>query len=297
MKIVCAWMYAIGQYGFPPEIQNVLKAIREMKEMGFEYVEAEGIGYNNLDDVIDQRDEIKKICDGEGLKLANFAVLLPDVISMDKKIREKAFSYFERGVETAAYLDSPYTWIDSYFPPLEVQKGVVPTDELVYGQEFRVRVPETFNWQRFWDSFIEAIDHCNRIARENGVGLLVEPRVGEVVANSDAMLRMIEQVNDDNLGVILDIGHQYAQKELIPLSIEKLGRHMKYIHIADNDGRDNRHLVPGNGTVDWDEIFRLLKRKDFDGYFSIDLEQLPDLKEKFLETKRFLEEYANRYGL
>lgn len=297
MKIVCAWMYAIGQYGFPPAIANVLKAIREMKEMGFEYVEAEGIGYENLDQVIEQRREIKRICDDEDLKVANFAVLLPDVISMDKKVREKAFSYFERGVETAAYLGSSYTWIDSYFPPLEVQKGVVPTDELVYGQEFRVRIPETFNWQRFWDSFIEAIDHCNRIAKNSGIGLLVEPRVGEVVSNSDAMLRMLEQVDDDNLGVILDIGHQYAQKELIPLSIEKLGAHMKYMHIADNDGRDNRHLVPGNGTVDWDEIFRLLKRRNFDGYFSVDLEQLPDLKKKFLETKRFLEECAQRYGL
>jgi sugar phosphate isomerase/epimerase len=116
MKIVCAWMYAIGRYGFPP-------AIREMKEMGFEYVEAEGSGYENLDQVIDQRREIRNICDGEGLKVANFAVLLPDVISMDGKVRDKAFSYFERGVQTAAYLGSPYIWIDSYFPPLEVRKG------------------------------------------------------------------------------------------------------------------------------------------------------------------------------
>jgi len=297
MKIVCAWMYAIGQYGFPPAIANVLKAIREMKEMGFEYVEAEGIGYENLNQVIEQRREIKKICDGEGLKMANFAVLLPDVISMEKKVREKAFEYYERGVETAAYLGSPYTWIDSYFPPLEVQKGVVPTEELVYGQEFRVRVPESFEWQKFWNSFIEAITYCNRVAKSNGIGLLVEPRVGEVVSNCDAMLRMLEQVNDDNLGVILDIGHQHAQKELIPLSIEKLGPHMKYVHIADNDGRDNRHLVPGNGTVDWDEVFRLLNRRDFDGYYSVDLEQLPDLRNKFVETKRFLEEYEQRLDL
>ena len=28
MKIVCAWMYAIGRYGFPPSIGDVLKAIR-----------------------------------------------------------------------------------------------------------------------------------------------------------------------------------------------------------------------------------------------------------------------------
>lgn len=119
MKSVCAWMYATGEYGFPPAIGNVLKAIRE-----------------------------------------------------------KAFSYFERGAETAAYLGSPYTWIDSYFPPLEVRKGVVPTDELVYGQELRVRVPG-----------------------------------------------------------------------------------------------------------------------GFDGYFSVDLEQLPELKEKFLATKIFLEDCARSYGL
>jgi hypothetical protein len=33
MKIVCAWMYAIGQYGFPPAIENVSKALEEMKEI------------------------------------------------------------------------------------------------------------------------------------------------------------------------------------------------------------------------------------------------------------------------
>ena len=62
MKIVCAWMYAIGQYGFPPAIENVSRALRDMKEMGFDYVEVEGIGYENLDQVVDQRDRIRNLC-------------------------------------------------------------------------------------------------------------------------------------------------------------------------------------------------------------------------------------------
>jgi sugar phosphate isomerase/epimerase len=297
MKIVCAWMYAIGRYGFPPAIGNVLKAIREMKQMGFQYIEAEGIGYENLEAVIAHRGEIRAICQGEGLEVANFAVLLPDIISMEGGVRERAMEHFSRGAETAAFLGSPYVWIDSYFPPLKVHRGVVPTEGLVYGQEFRVSVPEEFRWPRFWSSFVEAVRRVTAIARSQGVGLLVEPRVGEVVSNSEAMLRLVEAVADDNLGLILDTAHQHAQKELVPLSVEKLGAHLKYVHVADNDGRDNRHFEPGRGTIDFREIFRLLARRSFDGYVSVDLEKLPRLREKFVQTRGFLEGLARELGL
>jgi hypothetical protein len=44
MKIVCAWMYAIGKYGFPPEVEDIFRALSEMREMGFEYIELEAVG-------------------------------------------------------------------------------------------------------------------------------------------------------------------------------------------------------------------------------------------------------------
>jgi sugar phosphate isomerase/epimerase len=49
--------------------------------------------------------------------------------------------------------------------------------------------------------------------------------------------------------------------------------------------------------VDWDTLFQLLKRRHFDGFFSIDLEKLPDLSAQFVRARRFLEENATRYGL
>jgi len=182
-------------------------------------------------------------------------------------------------------------------PPLKIEKGVLPTEELVYGQDFRVIVPDEFDWRRFWDNFVASIIRCNEICKTFQVQFLIEPRVGEVISNTDAMLRLIDLVNDDNFGIILDIAHQHAQKELIPLSIEKLGRHMKYVHVADNDGRDNRHFEPGNGNVDWEEVFRVLKKNRYDSFFAVDLEQLTDLREKFLKSKRFLEGYAKKFGL
>jgi sugar phosphate isomerase/epimerase len=158
-------------------------------------------------------------------------------------------------------------------------------------------VPEGFEWDRFWAHFVRVVRRCTQIAREHGVQLLLEPRVGEVTPNSDSLLRLIEAVDDDNFGVILDTAHQHAQKEILPLSIEKLGKHIRYVHIADNDGRVNRHLEPGAGNIDWEELFMALKRQGYDGYYAIDLEKLPQLEKKFLESKCFLENYGERMGL
>lgn len=99
------------------------------------------------------------------------------------------------------------------------------------------------------------------------------------------------------MGVILDTAHLHAAKEILPLSVEKLGSHIKYVHIADNDSRENRHLAPGDGTIDWEEVFNCLKRQRFNGYFSIDLEMLPNYDQKVLESKTFLEQYAERLSL
>ena len=297
MKISCAWMYAIGRYGFPPRTSDVYRAVREMRDMGFEYGELEGIGYENLGQVIAEKKEIKKAYQDAGVKISNFAVLLPDVISMEPSAQAKAFEHFRRGAEAAAFFESANLWIDSYMPPLTVVQGVRPTEDLVYGQAMRVRVPDGFDWDGFWTHFVESIARCAAIAAEHGLPLLVEPRVGETAATSDALLRLWDAVRDENLGFILDVAHQHAQKEMIPLAVEKLGRHLKYVHVADNDSRDNRHFAPGNGNVDWDEVFRLLARRHFNGFFAVDLEKLPDLAGAFKQTRQFLERQAAAYGL
>ena len=297
MKISCCWMYAIGNYGYPPSMDNMFRAIGEMADLGFEYIELEGLGYENLQQVIDHTPRLKQRCDDFGLRVSNFAVLLPDIISMDSRTQEKAFDMFSRGVETAAYMGSPYVWIDSYSPPLTVLEGRLLSNELAFGNELRVEVPVGFSWDRFWDNYVLAVRRCTDIVKSHGMVLLVEPRVGEVTSNSEALLRLAEAVNDDHFGVILDTAHQHAQKELLPLSVHKLGKLLKYVHVADNDGRDNRHFGIGDGNIDWDSLFKSLKQIGFDGFYAIDLEKLPDLGTRFVENKTILQEYAKKYDL
>jgi sugar phosphate isomerase/epimerase len=290
-------MYAIGKYGFPPSLPDMLKAIPEMAALGFEYVELEGVGFENLRAVVDHEEQLREALLRSGARLSNFAIILPEIVSEEPARAKPAFAAFAEGVRTAAYLGSPNVWVDSYFPPVEVVSGALMTEQIVFGEPPRIRIPAGFSWPRFWEHYVGVMKRCTRIAREHGLQLLVEPRVGELTSNSEALLRLLEAVDDDHLGVILDTAHQHAQKELLPLSVEKLGRHIRYVHVADNDGRVNRHLVPGTGTIDWDEVFLALRRHGFDEYYAVDLEQLPDLEHCFVQGRQFLEAYAGKLGL
>jgi sugar phosphate isomerase/epimerase len=253
--------------------------------------------FENMDQVVSHQAEIRDVLESEGVGLSNFACLLPEVQSQEAAIREKAMQYFEKGVAFAKELGGPYVWIDSYTPPLPLKKGVDLTNGLVYGQELRFTIPLDFSWDNFWRGFVDNVATCNEIAKKHKIGLLLEPRVGETTSNTDALLRLLDSVQDTNFGVILDTAHQHAQKEILPLAIEKLGDRLKYVHVADNDGRENKHLVPGNGNIDWDELFKVLKTRNFDGFFSIDLEKLPGLESKLLETKAFLKKAEKKYNL
>jgi hypothetical protein len=65
MKISCCWLYAISTYGYPPSMPDTFKALGDMKALGFEYVELEGVRRDNLMAVYENRHELKESCDGE----------------------------------------------------------------------------------------------------------------------------------------------------------------------------------------------------------------------------------------
>jgi D-psicose/D-tagatose/L-ribulose 3-epimerase len=121
--------------------------------------------------------------------------------------------------------------------------------------------------------------------------------VGEIVSNTDGLLRLMDAVDNEIFGAVLDTGHQHAQKEILPLSVEKLGGRIHYLHVSDNDGQTNQHLALGRGTVDWDGIFLALKKHGFSGYVAVDVGRVPDLDAQVRESKAFLEKLAARLGV
>ncbi len=297
MKISCCWLYAITKYGYPPSIPDTFKVLGEMKALGFEYVELEGVRRDNLLAVYEKRHELKKFCDGEGLKVINFAPVLPSSVSLQRKERKEAWDLFKRAIEIANLFNCYTIQGDSFTPPLKFRGDAPYKESISYGKHFTVEIDPKFKWQRQWDAMVETFSFFTREAKKAGLKFCFEPRVGELVSNTDAILRMMDAVNDDNFGAVLDTAHLNAQKEILALSVEKLGKRIFFVHAADNDGKVNDHVAAGRGTVDWDGVFQGLKKHKFSGYVAIDVGMVPDIDAQYRESFEFLKKMAAKYGI
>jgi sugar phosphate isomerase/epimerase len=268
-----------------------------MKALGFENVELEGVRKENLMAVYKTRHELKKFCDDEGLRVINFCPVLPGSVSLNRKERKESWDLFQRALEIATLFDCATIQGDSFTPPLKFRGDSPYKESISYGKHFTVEVDPAFKWQRQWDAMVESFSSFTREAKKAGLRFCVEPRVGELLSNSDAILRMMDAVDDENFGAVLDTAHQNAQKEILALSVEKLGRRIFYVHAADNDGRVNDHYAVGRGTVDWDGVFQGLKKHRFSGYVAVDVGMVPEIDAQYRESLDFLKKMAAKYGL
>jgi sugar phosphate isomerase/epimerase len=294
MKISCCWIYAISKYGYPPSIENIFKALKEMAEMGFEYVELEGVREENLKEVYQNREKIKDHCRALGVKIVNFCPIIPDIVSLNEEKRKKAKDLYMRGIELAKYFDCETIQTGSYTPPLEFIGEVPYKESISYGKQYRVKIDPNFNWDVLWDILVDSFRFASETAKSAGLKFCLEPRVGEIISNTDALLRLMDHVKSDNFGAVLDTGHQNAQKEILPLSVEKLGSKIYYLHVSDNDGRINDHLPLGKGNIDWEGVFLALKKHNYQGYVAIDIGNVPEIEKAYIDSKKFLEVLAKK---
>ncbi len=295
MKISCCWLYAITKYGYPPSLDNTFRVLEEMKGLGFENVELEGVRRENLMAVYEKRHELKKFCDDRGLKVINFCPVLPGSVSLNRQERKESWDLFKRAIEIAKLFNCRTIQGDSFTPPLRFRGDSPYKESISYGKQFSVEIDPAFRWPRQWDAMVESFSFMTNTAKKAGLKFCVEPRVGELLSNTDAILRMMDVVGDDNFGAVLDTAHLNAQKEILALSVEKLGKRIFYVHAADNDGKVNDHVATGRGTVDWDGVFQGLKKHKFSGYLAIDVGMVPDLDAQYRESIQFLEGMAAKY--
>jgi len=76
----------------------------------------------------------------------------------------------------------------------------------------------------------------------------------------DELLTIIEAVGSTHMGICLDTGHLNKIDGDQGTFIHRAGSLLKALHIADNDGSSDQHLLPyGMGTVPWNEVIGALK--------------------------------------
>lgn len=290
VQIRPGYIYIETVYHYPPTKEELISALDDFEKMGFDFVELEAVRLPHLEELVSQMEEWKAACDDRGLSVSNFVVILPEITSLDESIWQNAIEGFERATCLARYLGCETVDLDSFTPRNVDFPSGLPYLE-IEPPEFppKVRIQNTFCWHKQWKIFVKHVKECAQVAASQGLRLAIHPRAYEIISNTDDFLRLYDAVGEENLGYILDIAHLHAQKELLPLSIEKAATHISHVHLADNDGKSLAHLPVGHGTIHWDPVFSALRKHRFDGQFVIDISPRKRLDEAFVQAKRFVE--------
>ena len=59
------------------------------------------------------------------------------------------------------------------------------------------------------------------------------------------------------------------------MSVTQVPKEILLVHLSDNGGGSDDHLMPGNGTIAWSEFFNLLRQRDFDACLMLELTDMP----------------------
>ena len=99
--------------------------------------------------------------------------------------------------------------------------------------------------------------------------------------SSDELLWYIDQIGDEHLGICLDTGHlQVSRAETQSSFIRKVGKRLKALHIADNEGERDQHLMPFCvGKLNVQEVIGALREVGYEGLFNFEIggERRPSL--------------------
>ncbi len=90
--------------------------------------------------------------------------------------------------------------------------------------------------------------------------------------DADELLWYIDKIGSDNLGICLDTGHLNMKDGDQVGFIRKAGKYLKALHIADNEGERDQHMMPfGRGNVDFIEVVAALKEIGYKGLFNMEI--------------------------
>ncbi len=106
------------------------------------------------------------------------------------------------------------------------------------------------------------------------LGMEYEP--GLLVERAEELADLILEIGAENFGANLDFGHSRLAGEAPSDAARMLASRIFHIHLEDISNRKHYHLIPGEGDIDFEDIFRALAAIDYDGFVTVELYTFPE---------------------
>ncbi len=211
----------------------------------------------------DEAEEYKKLVSGCGLVVNQTHTVYPTSYNDDEKTAA-AVMRVKRGIEISSILGA---------------KTVVvhPMQHLPYIKGNNSEILREINKKFFADlaSLAEQYDVTlcieNMWQRNKISGSIVH----STCADPRELAAYVDMANSKNFAACLDVGHCCLVGVDPADAVHTLGHgRLKALHLHDNDGREDMHVLPlteGTGKVDWDALLKALADIGYEGDFTYEV--------------------------
>jgi len=228
------------------------ECIKLIHDVGFRYIDF-GMGDRRYYTSQNWKDEVKRMRDyAESLDMKFVQMHSPEGNPLDLKRRDDLVELTNRSIEVCEIMGISQTVVHSGW-----QEGI-SKDE-------------------FYEKNLEFYQSLFPTMEKTGVNVLIEntssknipPEKYYYFLTGQQMVDFLQYAHHPLLHAVWDTGHantegnQYEQ-------IKALGKELYGLHVHDNSGRGDEHILPYMGTVNMDDVMNGLIDIGYEGYFTFE---------------------------
>jgi sugar phosphate isomerase/epimerase len=118
-------------------------------------------------------------------------------------------------------------------------------------------------------AFRSAEDIC-RLAEPLGVRVALEVIPNELSSAASLVTMLEEDLDAPHAGICLDFGHAHLMGEVAD-AVETAAEHLIATHVHDNRRRNDEHLAPYRGSINWDTALMTMQKIGYEGTYLMEL--------------------------
>lgn len=114
-----------------------------------------------------------------------------------------------------------------------------------------------------------AEDIC-RLAESLGIRVALEV-IPNALSTPASLVSIVERdLEATYAGICMDFGHAFMGGD-VPDAVETVAEHLIATHVHDNHGREDEHLVPYFGSIDWAAALVTMQKIGYEGTYMMEL--------------------------
>jgi sugar phosphate isomerase/epimerase len=150
---------------------------------------------------------------------------------------------------------------------LERVRRLDAVDEIKRALEVAERIPFKYLVQhmgqsrdmadpRKFDAAFNSLEHLAIFAKQRGVTIALENTPDEL-GSPESLQQFLKETHLKDLRFCLDVGHAHVETN-VAAAFEIMRERVVTTHIHDNHGEKDEHLLPREGTIDWDALLGMI---------------------------------------